>query len=292
MFSSGKNGSMSRRTFGKLTAGALGGAFALPQSGQAMSKLRKPTPVGLQLYTLRGIMADDFTGTLRRVAEMGYDAVEFAGFGGLAAGDLKELLDELGLKVAGSHESYEGLSDDADSLYDYSINIGNKNVVCAYMPNQFQRGGVEAYRQFARDLNGFGAKAKDMGLTFLYHNHSFEFEKAPDGSYLMDALLAVADPALVKNEIDTAWAYRAGVDVPAYLHAHADRIRMLHIKDYADPEGRRLTPVGEGIVPIQAIIDAGKDIDVEWFIVEQDTITGDPLTAVETSLKNMRKFLA
>ncbi|MFA6472490.1 MAG: hypothetical protein WCU00_10655, partial [Candidatus Latescibacterota bacterium] len=93
-------------------------------SNDSEAKKEKRTPVGLQLYTVRDLTAKDFAGTLKKVAEIGYDSVEFAGFGGLKAGEIKKLIVDLGLACAGSHEGYEGLDKNLPAVIDFNLAIG------------------------------------------------------------------------------------------------------------------------------------------------------------------------
>ena len=90
-------------------------------------------PVGLQLYTLREEMAEDFVGTLEKVADIGYTGVEFAGYGDLSARELKNHLDRLGLKACGSHVGYDEIVNNTEAVIEYSLKIDNDYIVCPYM---------------------------------------------------------------------------------------------------------------------------------------------------------------
>ena len=141
--------------------------------------------VGIQLYTLRDLMKDDFKGTIKKVADIGYDAVEFAGYGGLSAKEMALLLNDLGLKVAGTHEGFGNLEKDIDAIIDYQSEIGNKFIVCPSMPGEWREKGADGFREFGERLSKIGEKTSAAGIQLCYHNHSFEFKKEK-GKYLIE----------------------------------------------------------------------------------------------------------
>lgn len=289
-----KKSTLDRRSFLGTTAAftAAGAVSALTgmHSVYAASK-SKNLPVGLQLYTLRDIMQKDFTGTLKKVAEIGYDAVEFAGYGGMNAKDLKKLLDDLGLIVSGTHEGFENMEKNPDATIEFNAAIGCPNIVCPAMPGEWRNKGGDGFRTFGERLTAMGKKVKAAGMQFVYHNHNFEFEKDGD-TFLIDRLLETADPGVVKLEVDVYWVKYAGVDPVQFISSHASRCGMIHMKDMADDSDRSFAPVGTGVIDLQGIVKAAKAAGVKWFVVEQDRTKQPPLEAVTISLKNMRKLLS
>ena len=286
---------MTRRNFngrisGLCTALAAGAAVS---SGCGMPFIGKKrhTPVGLQLYTLRDLMSKDFAGTVTKVAEIGYDAVEFAGYGGMSSSEVKKLLDDLGIVCAGTHEGYAGLSGgNLDSTIEFNASIGNGFIVCPSMPGEFRKKGADGFKAFGEKMNGIGKKVNAAGMRLCYHNHSFEFGEAGDG-HLIDYLLEATDPDLVGLEVDVYWVKHGGVDPAAFIRSHADRCDMLHMKDMADDENKSFAPVGTGTLDMTGIIQAGRAVGADWYVVEQDRTKLPPLEAVEISLKNMRSLL-
>ena len=242
-------------------------------------------PIALQMYTLREQAAEDFVGTVRRVAEIGYAGVEFAGYGGLSAAEMKALLDELGLKPAGSHVSLQMLENELDSVIDYSLEIGNPYVVCSFLPPD-RRQDEASLRATAESLNRIGAACKERGLRFCYHNHAFEFQTF-DGKYALDILYETTDPELVRAEVDTYWVQFAGLDPAELIWRHSERVTLVHLKDM-DPQDRSFAEVGEGVLDWEAIFAASEAAGAEWYIVEQDRCKRPPLESVRLSLDNLR----
>lgn len=276
------------KTMSLTVAGVMTGAAA---NGTVYAvEAKKPLPVGLQLYTLRDLMQKDFVGTIKKVAEIGYDAVEFAGYGGMTAKDLKKLLDDCGLICAGTHEGFENLEKNTDQTIAFNAGIGCPNIVVPGMPGEYRDKGAEGFRKFGERLTEIGRKVKAAGMKFAYHNHNFEYVKDGD-VYLIDRLFETADPSIVTQEVDVYWVKYAGVDPIQYIKAHAARCSMIHMKDMADDADRSFAPVGTGVIDLAGIVKASRAAGVEWFVVEQDRTKEPPLDAVTVSLKNMKKLL-
>jgi len=284
---------ISRRKFSKTilaasTTVALSGTF---YSGCGPAKLDTKKLVAIQLYTLRDIMRDDFTGGLEKVAKIGYDAVEFAGFGGLKAKEVKQRIKDLGLLPAGSHEGFDGLNQDITKRLDFNLEIGNKFLVVPSMPGKWRENGVDGIKAFGEKMNAIGEAAHKVGIHLCYHNHSFEFEMI-DGKSLYDHLFEVTDPNLVKAEVDVYWVKHGGIDPSSLLKKYAGRCPLLHLKDMTAGDNPTFAPVGEGIIDIEGIIKTAHETGYDWLIVEQDRTQRPVLEAVEISLKNIRRFLA
>jgi sugar phosphate isomerase/epimerase len=279
-----------RRQFSKslLMGSALCVVDCLPFLGRGDNK---KTSIALQLYTVRDLLQDDFAGTVKKVAELGYDAVEFAGYDGLKAGEVKKLLDALGLQCAGTHEGFEKLQSDLDQVIDFNLGIGNKLIICPAMPAEYRKKGADGFKAFGEKLNTFGEKVTKAGMHFGYHNHDFEFKTAGD-KLLIDVLFGAADPELVKAQVDVYWVKRGGQDPAAFIRDHGKRVVSLHLKDVANDEEQSFAPVGTGLLDFPAIIRAARSVGVEWFVVEQDKTRGSVWEDIETSLKNTRKLLS
>src|SRR5579883_466717 len=153
-------------------------------------------PIALQLYTVRDELAKDFSGTLRKVAEMGYTNVELAGFGGMAAQDLKATLDEYGLKAIGSHVGLDLLEGAGlgKTIEDHKL-IGVPYIVVPWLAQE-RRGDKAGYLRLAEILNEIGETVKQSGLQLGYHNHNFEFDEKFDGKAALDILFEETDPDL------------------------------------------------------------------------------------------------
>jgi sugar phosphate isomerase/epimerase len=204
---------MTRREFSK-TILAAAAAASLPSAfntscGPAEKLTQKY--VALQLYTLRDLAQVDFGGTLQKVAEIDYDAVEFAGFGGLTAKQVHKLVNNLGLDPIGSHEAFDLLQQDLTARIDFNLEVGTRYLVCPMMPEEWRQKGIDGIKEFADKMNQMGEQIKKSGLVFCYHNHAFEFEKI-EGKYMYDHLFEAMDADLVKAEIDVYWDTYGGED--------------------------------------------------------------------------------
>ncbi|MFC5447915.1 sugar phosphate isomerase/epimerase family protein [Paenibacillus aestuarii] len=241
--------------------------------------------IGLQLYTLRDDMANDMEGTLRHVAKLGYEGVEFAGYYGMPAEQLKQLLDEIGLKAIGSHVSLANLRNNLQGEIDYLRTIGAKYIICPYvMPDERQT--VEQWQQIIATCEEIAVEAKKQGLQFLYHNHDFEFHAKIGEEFVFDAMYAKTGEGAINVEMDVCWVQFAGQDPLAYIAKYAGRLPLVHFKDFSkDEEGKIITlELGLGNVDLEKVIVAAEQAGAEWLVVEQDHCQKPPLTSVENSL--------
>jgi sugar phosphate isomerase/epimerase len=246
-------------------------------------------PVALQLYTVRDVAADDFVGTVRQVADMGYAGVEVAGnTGGMSPAELKSFLDDLGLNVAGSHIGLDLLEGSLQQVIDDNLALGNPWIVCPWMPEE-RRQNAAGWRQAAETLTAIGAKVREAGLQLCYHNHSFEFQEF-EGKTGFEIFYGAADAELVKAEIDTYWVQHGGEDPAATVRRFAGRCPLVHLKDMTDDPEPTFTEVGNGILDFQAIFAASIEAGAEWYIVEQDTCDGPSLESARISLHNLREW--
>ena len=246
-------------------------------------------PVGVQLYTLRDLTAKDFSGTLEKVAAIGYAGVELAGTGGLSATDLKKLLERLKLRACGAHVGLGELEGSFDKTADYYSEAGVKTIIMPWLSAD-QRTGADFWKTLGKKLNDIGAKLRARGMTLAYHNHDFEFAKT-DGQYGLDILFASAEPQNLKMELDVFWAQYAGENPATYAAKYKGRLPLLHMKDMTSDGQKHFAPVGTGLVNIAEIVKIAPSLDVQWFVVEQDDCYGaSPLDAIRTSLENLRKL--
>jgi sugar phosphate isomerase/epimerase len=239
--------------------------------------------VALELYTVRDETARDFAGTIRRVAALGYPAVEFAGYGDLNAGEMRALLDETGLRAAATHVGLAALDADVDREIAYCLAIGCSHLVLPWLPPE-QR-SPESFAALAPRLDEFGRRCQASGIRFGYHNHDFEFV-LQDGVTLLERLLDSTAPDLVGLELDVYWAAYAGSDPIALLGKYAGRVPVVHLKDMG--ADRRFAEVGDGTLDIQAICTAAVNNGAEWLVVEHDAPTMPSLESAKRSLENLR----
>lgn len=236
-------------------------------------------PIGLQLYSVREEMKQDFEGTVTRVAEMGYVGVETAGFPeGVTAADAKKLFDKLGLQVISAHSALP-LGDKKNEVLDNLAALGCQYLVCPWLSPDYYS-ALDQVKGAADQLNEAAAVATENGLTLLYHNHHFEFLTV-GGEIAFHKLLELVDPA-VKFEIDTYWVKVGGPDPVAIITQLGDRAPLLHIKDGPGNREEPMLAVGEGIMDFHEVIKAGEG-HTEWQIVELDRCGTDMMEAVEKS---------
>lgn len=242
--------------------------------------------IGLQLYTVRDQTHTDFRRTVRYVAEMGYDAVEFAGYGDIPSKGMAALLADTGLRAAGSHVALTALEHDVESEINYCLDIGCPYMIVPWIGKEWQTG--ENMRKLGARLNELGRHSQGRGVTLGYHNHAFEFEQS-DGQYLLDILIESTDPQFVKLELDSYWAAYAGIDPITYQGKLNGRLALIHLKDMT-PE-RTFAEVGDGTLDIKGYCQAAQKAGVHSFIVENDQPIIPSLESARRSLENLRTIL-
>lgn len=243
--------------------------------------------VGLQLYTVRDQLEQDFEGTIRQVAALGYQGVEFHAFFGRSAEEVKALLDELGLEVIGTHIGYQRLVDHLDEEIAYHKAIGNKYLVVPYLTEE-QRQWEDVFDNLAK----IGTAVKEAGLVLCYHNHDFELTEKLDGKPVFDAMFESVPADLLQVEMDTCWVHYGGYDPVEYIERYAGRLPLVHLKDMSrDGDGKAVTvELGKGEVNLSAIADAAVEAGVEWIIVEQDFCANPPIQSIETSIQWIKEY--
>lgn len=271
---------MTRRSFLQKTAAAtVGGAMALSLPGCTSSNSNDPalmTDPGVQLYTVRELMEEDFEGTLARIAEMGYGKVEFAGYFGRSASEVRAILDRHGLSAPSAHVMLEAIREQPEALIEQAKTIGFEYLVLPYlMPEQRQT--LDDYREVAATLEGFREQCAEEDLVVGYHNHDFEFE-AMDGTRPYDVLLEETE---VVMELDLFWVADANVDAMAYFEAHAGRFELLHLKDRTATG--EMAPVGAGELNFAGLLGAARDAGLKHAFVEHDN-PADPMASIQSSL--------
>lgn len=245
--------------------------------------------IGLQLYSINELTQKDFLGTLRKVGEIGYDGVEFAGYFNTPAKVLKKALEEYGLLPAGSHIGIEELRSNLDKAIDYSLEIGNNIIICPYLPEPM-RNSTDAYKRTADLFNAIGERCRKQGITFGYHNHEYVFEKF-DGEYGLDLLVKYTEPGLVDIQLDTFWAEYCGLRSVDFMRKYKERCSLLHIKDMKSSEEKVNTEIGKGIMDFREIVELGKEYKVKWFTIEQEEFEIPLLESIRISLEYLRGII-
>jgi sugar phosphate isomerase/epimerase len=241
--------------------------------------------IALQLYTLRHECEKDFFATLEAVAKLGYQGLEFAGFFGVQAMDLKKKLDQLELKALAAHVPLESLRENLDEEISFHRAIGNTNIVCPYTRWETE----EEFYGIVNSLKEIGGRLKNEGMTFSYHNHAHEFDRIKSHYYLDEIMHASMD---IQMELDTYWVKYAGVEEKAYMNQYKERLSLVHIKDMELVDGeRRPCALGDGSMDIMAIVEKAEEIGLSWVIVENDDPKPDGLSNVKKSIDYLRRKL-
>ncbi|MBC8102825.1 MAG: sugar phosphate isomerase/epimerase [Cytophagales bacterium] len=246
-------------------------------------------PVALQLYSVRGDCARDLPGTLKAVAEMGYEGVEFAGYYQNEAPALKQMLDAVGLKVAGAHVGLETLLGEAlEKSIPFHQTLENKFLIVPGLAEQY-RTSTEAWRKTAETMNTIAAALAPAGLHTGYHNHTVEFAPFTPGGELPWDTFFGGTTSNVVMQFDTGNAMHGGSDALPFLLRYPNRALTVHLKEYAKDDPNAL--LGEGDVPFPAILEACETIGgTRWYIVEQESYPQPPLVCAEQCLRNLEKL--
>jgi sugar phosphate isomerase/epimerase len=227
----------------------------------------------LQLYTVRAECDHDLAGTLRTVAELGYEGVELYSLHGLDAHELRVVLDEHGLAVAGRHI---GLDVDVDALVGEQRILGCERVALAWIDPV----ATAAERDAAVErISALGARVRDAGLAFGFHNHWTETPRFDDGVSLLECL-----PGWVWLELDLGWAWWAGTSPVELLEWARGRTPLVHAKDLRARGTREFVPVGDGGVGYADLVPRAAQLGVEWLVVEQDELDRPMREALQRSI--------
>lgn len=245
--------------------------------------------IGLQLYSIKELTEQDFLGTLKKVADAGYNGVEFAGYFNTSAKDLKKALVDLNLKAAGTHVGGKPLFENLQEVIDYSLEIDNFYIVCPGIGRDMGS-SADAWKKTADLFNQIGQKCKDHGIQFSYHNHSFEFKKF-DEEYGLDILVANTDPDLVHIELDTFWVEYSGLRSVDFMGKYGKRCSLLHIKDMKSWDEKINTEIGSGVMDFKEITALGKELGTDWYIVEQEEFEMDQLQSIKKSVEYLKTIL-
>ncbi|GGD63107.1 sugar phosphate isomerase/epimerase family protein [Paenibacillus nasutitermitis] len=242
-------------------------------------------PIALQPYTIREEMAQDYAGSLEKVAAIGYKGVELSTPPeGMSVGEVKQILERTGLQVIGAHCSLEQLTSGLDELSAYLHEVGGTYAALSYKFDSKQH-----VLEMAKRFNEIGENCRKHQIQFLYHNHNWEFDQF-DGESVLDILLRETDPELVKLELDVYWVKRAGIEPADYLRKLKDRCPLLHIKDMEAGEEQFFAEIGEGILDFREIASVAEEIGTKWLVVEQDLSRRAAMESIAISYRNLGKL--
>ena len=240
----------------------------------------KTVPVGLELYSVRGELAKDLFGTVRAVARMGYQIVEFYApyFGWTAdyARQVRRLLDDVGIRCLSTHNDTRSFTKTGlAKAIELNGILGAKYIVMASAGSVV---GIDGWREVADLLTVAAESLRPIGMATGFHNHEAEWA-AVDGQRPMD-VLAKNTPDDVVLQLDVGTAVEAGADPVAWIKSRPGRIRSMHCKEWAPREGYRVL-FGEGVSPWARIFDAAESVGaIEYYLIEQE---GSRFSELETA---------
>ena len=271
----------------------------------------KKFKVGIQLYGVKEAMKEDFEGTLKAIADMGYEYVEFAGYFGRSAEEIKEILNKYGLKCISVHQVLDFYDEDADAAAEFLKTFGVKYSVIPWY-NKDKLAGTEEWEATVERFTEVAKVLCAHGMKLGYHNHDFEFEKY-EGKYLHDYIFDSISADLIDPEFDTCWVHYAGLDPVDKIREFSGRVEVVHLKDFVckrlaggptydliDKDGKPIKttrednefefrPLGQGRQNFEAILKACEECGTECVIVEQDKVYGG-MTELEAA-KLSREYL-
>ena len=250
--------------------------------GVLLAPHRKLKKVGLQLYTVRDLMKADLPGTLRKVAQIGYKEVEFAGYYGRTPAQIRALLKQNGLTSPSSHIGLDILEKDSVRAFADAKAIGHQWVTMPYIPEE-RRKTVDDWNKIIDLLNQLGPQAKAEGLRLAYHNHDFEIRPV-DGVRPLDMMLSKTDPALVDFEMDLYWVVFGGGDPLDFFNRYPKRFALVHVKDSAGPPDNKMVDVGKGTIDFPKIFAQSDKAGIKHYFVEHDQ-PADPIATIRNSYK-------
>jgi sugar phosphate isomerase/epimerase len=244
-----------------------------------------------QLYTVREFTqtAAGLAESLKKVRDAGYTAVQISAIGPIPDAEVKAMVDDLGLTICNTHvRPSSALWDDIDAVIEQHRVWDCKHVALGSMPREYREEGEAGFKRFAEEANQIGEKLHAAGLTFSYHNHSFEFARFGKRTGL-DIIYEESDPRYLQAEIDTYWVQHGGGDPADWVRRMKDRMPVVHLKDMVIVEGEQaMAEIGEGNLNWPAILQACQEARVEWYAVEQDICQRDPFESLRISCENLR----
>ena len=271
---------ISRRNFLTLSAAA---PSCLRAAGKAV-------PVGLELYSVRGELAKDLLGTVRAVAKMGYQVVEFYApyfsWTKAYAGEVRRLLDDLGVRCHSTHNNTPSFTKAGlPKAIELNRILGAKYIVMASAGGVV---GIDGWREVADLLTLAAEQLRPLGMAAGFHNHQTEWARV-EGQRPMD-VLAAHTPEDVMLQLDVGTVMEAGADPVAWIRSHPGRIRSIHCKDWSSSEGYRVL-FGEGVSPWRQIFEAAESGGrIEYYLIEQEGSRFSELETAERCLATWRKM--
>mgnify|MGYP005631734303 CR=1 FL=1 len=263
----------------------------MKQADNLKEILMRKIPIALQLYSVRKDCERDLYGTLEEIAKMGYEGVEFAGYYNRTAEELRKMLEDLGLKVVGSHLRIDALKgDELEKTIEFNKVLGNKYLIVPSLPKEMT-GSKASWIEAARLMNKISGKIKPEGMRIGYHNHVAEF-KPINGEIPWHIFFKEAEPDVIM-QLDTGNAMMGGLsadEVINIIKRYPGRAVTVHLKEFSATNEKAL--IGEGDMKWKEFFKACETVGgTAWYIVEQETYAYPPLECVKKCLENLKGLL-
>ncbi len=268
---------LSRRQFLGHSAMAMSAAVCLGPGTRQVRADPLGMPIGCQLFPVGKLVAQDFEGTLKQLAAIGYRTVELcsppsyqsSGFGPLVkltAAQVRKALEGAGLRCESCHYQFQELKDKLDDRLAYAKELGLKHMVLSTFGLP-QNAPMSDWMKAAGELNKIGERTRKEGVQLGFHNHDGEFRQI-DGVLIYDKLMGQFDPKLVKMQFQVA-VVRLGYQAAAYLQKYPGRFSSLHLADWSATD-KKSVPIGAGVVDWKGLFAAAKLGGVENYFVEMN----------------------
>jgi sugar phosphate isomerase/epimerase len=247
--------------------------------------------IALQLYTMRNHLKTeaDVRSTLKKVAAIGYQAVQISGVGAeISEAELVKICAGEGLTICSTHENGQKIVDEPQAICDRLNALGCKHT--AYPWPHLPLDSADDAKAMAAALDRAGAVFARNGLILSYHNHAIEFRRF-DGETVLDIIFANSDPAHLEAELDLYWVQQGGGNPASWIKKTAGRQTVVHMKDYGVPAGENkgaFCEVGNGNLEWDSLIPLLDETGTQWFAVEQDQCPGDEFASVQQSFDYLK----
>ncbi|MGF1530147.1 MAG: sugar phosphate isomerase/epimerase family protein [Puniceicoccaceae bacterium] len=248
----------------------------------------KKDQIALILYTLRDFCTSEeqLRTTLKRVREIGYQAVQVSGVSGeIAPAVIRSALDEAGLKCCATHDNGDWIRKEPEAVAEKLSILGTRDTAYPY-PAGVDFNDPASIDSLVADLSHAGEVLAKAGMRLSYHNHAHEFFRV-GGKTVLEEIYERVPAEFLKAELDTFWIQAGGASPLSWIEKMKGRMPLMHLKDYGvNPNGdRHFSEIGSGNLDWPTLIAAAEAAGCEWFIVEQDTCPGDPFESIAKSYK-------
>jgi sugar phosphate isomerase/epimerase len=265
-----------RRDFLKTSGTALASAAffsSFPLVMQSFSLSEIPKAFGFQIWTIRNDLLNDFAGTLKKMADMGYTQVEmcsplgygFKSLNEMSGTEMKGIIEDAGLKCISSHFTSGELKNSLDNRIEWASQLGMKQMIQSMPAINLGNATLDDWRKAAQELNVIAEKTKAAGIQMGYHNHNFEVQKI-DGQLIYDVLMEELDPDLVKMQFQVA-VIDEGFKAQDFFRKYPGRFISAHLADYST-ELKKQVPIGQGVVDWEDLFKAAEKTGVQNYFVE------------------------